>query len=371
MIISSCGSWPDKTVCWQQIELSGFVANELSAFYPGRNGWSADAAMAGDEHGCPKSGSDPRASDLFRSLCSLFGCVQTMSWHREWKAIEESISDLTGICRDFVSAMGVRSTDSFGTIKNIILPMTSEIAERITVLGQRYSSQLPATALGRIKDLEDVHFESGYASATQKEPTAVAHFSSKLQKFRSDFNYLTSDLEGTAVRLTARAFLHLQRSIVADASVREKWKAALAQHEMACEKLGAVHLLQHGIWSFKVDSIGERTDLVLGEALTEQALGDVYLSAEGLVLTEWKIATQSNCKQKYQEAFVQAERYARGSLAAIELKGYRYLVIVSEGVLSDVPADYEKEGVIYKHINIPVDPSSPSTQARKKRAKLT
>lgn len=294
-----------------------------------------------------------------------------MSWHREWKAIEESISDLTDICRDFVSAMGVRSSDSFGTIKNIILPMAGEVAERIRVLGGRYSSQLPATALRRIEELKDLHFESGYASGTQKEPTAVAHFSSKLQKFRSDFNYLTSDLEGTAVRLTARAFLHLQRSIVADASVREKWKIALAQHEMACEKLGAVHLLQHGIWSFKVDSVGERTDLVLGEALTDQALGDVYLAAEGLVLTEWKTTTQSDSKQKYHEAFSQAERYARGSLAAIELKGYRYLVIVSEGFLNDVPPDHEKDGVIYKYVNIAVDPSPPSTQARKKRASRT
>lgn len=288
-----------------------------------------------------------------------------MSWHREWKAIDESISDLMDICRDFVSAMSVKDSDSFGTIKNIILPMAGEITERIIDLGRRYDSQLPSTALERIEELKDLHIKLGYASAAQKEPTAVAHFSSKLQKFRSDFNYLTSDLEGTAVRLTARAFLHLQRSIIADHSIREKWKTAQAQHEMACEKLGSVHLLQHGIWCFKVDSVGERTDLILGEALTDQALGDVYLSAEGLVLTEWKMATQSNSKQKYHEALAQAERYARGSLAAIELKSYRYLVIVSEEFLNDVPPDHEKEGIIYKYINIAVDPSAPSTQARK------
>ncbi len=292
-----------------------------------------------------------------------------MSWHKEWKAIEESISDLTDICRDFVSAMGVRSSDTFGTVKNIILPMAGEVTERIQVLGQRYGSQLPATALRRIEELEGLHFESGYASTMQKEPTAVAHFASKLQKFRSDFNYLTSDLEGVAVRLTARAFIHLQRSIVADETVREKWRAALAQNELACEKLGAVHLLQHGIWSFKVDSAGERTDLVLGEAISDRELRDVYLSAEGLVLTEWKTATPSNSEKKYQEAFSQAERYARGSLAAIELKGYRYLVIVSEEHLNDVPRDLEKDGVIYKYINIAVNPSTPSAHARKKRTR--
>jgi hypothetical protein len=65
-----------------------------------------------------------------------------MSWHKEWKAIEESISDFTGICKDFVSAMGVQNSDTFGTKKNEILPMACEIAQRITILGQRYSSQL-------------------------------------------------------------------------------------------------------------------------------------------------------------------------------------------------------------------------------------
>lgn len=289
-----------------------------------------------------------------------------MSWHREWKAIEESISDLTEICRDFVAAMGVKGSDLLGTVKNIILPMADEIAERIKILGQRYGSQLPADALKRIEELQTLHIHSGYVSGVQKEPSAVAHFASKLQKLKSDFNYLTSDLEGTAVRLTTRAFLHLQRSIVADASVREKWKYALNQNEIACEKLGAIHLLQHGIWGFKVDSFGERTDLVLGEALTDQRLGDVYLSAEGLVLTEWKTATKSNCTQKYQEALTQAERYARGSLAAIELKRYRYLVIVSEDYLDNVPPDHEKDSIKYKYINIAVDPTPPSTQARKK-----
>src|SRR5450631_4296353 len=121
-----------------------------------------------------------------------------MSWHKEWKAIEESISDFKDICKDFVYAMGVQNSDTFGTKKNEILPMASEIAQRITTLGQRYSSQLPNTALDLIKGLDDLHFESGFTPVMEKSPSAVAHFSTKLQKFRSDFNYLASDLEGTA-----------------------------------------------------------------------------------------------------------------------------------------------------------------------------
>lgn len=287
-----------------------------------------------------------------------------MSWHKEWNVIEESIYDLTHICRDFVSAMGENSSNSFNTVKDVILPMAEDIAERIRIFGERYRSQLPTTVLKLIDKLVELNFESPFTSPDSR--IDVAHFSSKLQKFRSDFNYLTSDLEGIAVRLTARAFIHLQRSIIADASIREKWKTAFKERETACEKLGAVHLLQHGIWSFKAESPGERTDLVLGEPLTDQKLGDVYLAAEGLVLTEWKIADQSNKKQKYyDEAFEQAKLYAQGSLAAIELKRYRYLVIVSQDYLNDVPSDRENDGIVYKYINIAVDPSTPSVQARK------
>jgi len=288
-----------------------------------------------------------------------------MSWHREWIAIERSVTDFSEICSDFVSALNANSSDSLGTMKNVILPMAEEIADRITVLGERYKTQLPNNVLELISKLDSVHFDSGYASNTLKNPTAIAHFSSRFQKFCSDFNYLTSDLEGTVVRLTARSFIHLQRSIIADESIQEKWKIAISKNEMACEKLGAVHLLQHGIWSFKVDGIGERTDLVLGEPITDRELNDVYLSAEGLVLTEWKIANQLNYLKKYQEAQKQAERYTRGSLASIELKSYRYLVIVSNELLSELPNDIEKEGVIYKHINIAVSPSTPSIYARK------
>jgi hypothetical protein len=301
----------------------------------------------------------------------LFSQVQTMSWQREWGAIEESIFCLTNISRDYVSALGVKNSDPLGAAKNVILPMASEVTRRILVLGQRYRSQLPAPALKRIEELNALPIQSNNFTSAQTDPSGVALYSSALQRFRSDFNYLTSDLEGVAVRLTARAFLHLQRSMVADDSVREKWKIALAQSEMACEKLGAVHLLLHGIWSFKVDSIGERTDIVLGEPLNEKALGDVYLSAEALVLTEWKKATQANSSKKYEEAFIQAERYARGSLAAIELKNYRYLVFVSKDMLNDVPNDREKDGIIYKYINIAVDPSSPSIQSRKKNSLQT
>ena len=64
-----------------------------------------------------------------------------------------------------------------------------------------------------------------------------------------------------------RAFAHLQRHFVADAECRDKWTSAFTDGEVACEALRALHLLLHGLWAFKVDNAGARTDLVFQEPL--------------------------------------------------------------------------------------------------------
>ena len=63
-----------------------------------------------------------------------------------------------------------------------------------------------------------------------------------------------------ALRITERAFAHLQRSIIADDEIRKKWLSAFSDGETKCEKLGSVHLLSHGVWDLKLMlKRGERT----------------------------------------------------------------------------------------------------------------
>ena len=45
-----------------------------------------------------------------------------------------------------------------------------------------------------------------------------------LASFRAEFEYLIADTEAMARSLVVRAFTHLQRSIVADDAVRERWQ---------------------------------------------------------------------------------------------------------------------------------------------------
>src|SRR5208283_5429640 len=75
-----------------------------------------------------------------------------------------------------------------------------------------------------------------------------------LAAFQSEFNYIIADTQFIARRITERAFIHLQRCIIVDKEVRQKWIDAFNTREPECEKLGALHLLHHGVWAFKADA---------------------------------------------------------------------------------------------------------------------
>jgi hypothetical protein len=173
-------------------------------------------------------------------------------------------------------------------------------------------------------------------------------------------SFFLSDTQEIIRSRAERAFEHLQRSIVADADVRKKWQDAFKNKngEATCEALGAVHLLLHGIWAFKANSAGERTDLIYRDVLSDA--DRVRRAADGLVLTEWKKPRDGeNSEALYKKAFTQARLYSQGSLADIELAAYRYLVLVSMKRII-VPANLNCDGITYRYINIAVAPDSPS-----------
>ena len=103
---------------------------------------------------------------------------------------------------------------------------------------------------------------------------------------------------------------------------------------------------------------GERTDLVLGEPITD--FDEIERTSEALVLTEWKkVQSAANINENLSDAKAQVGRYSAGSLAGIELADYRYLVMVSERDLP-MPPDDKIGGVTYRAINVAVDPKPPS-----------
>ena len=282
-----------------------------------------------------------------------------MNYRYQWTTIASRIRGLMQAAELHSRFLAVRSSDTFGRTQRL-----REQGERIIaeVLGfqDRFRQSLPGAALDRIGEF--VKYAAPLLQITNGTPdlrqeTAWAGLVA-FGAFETELSYLLSDTEQVIRSRSELAFAHLQRSIVVDETFRQKWQAAFSDGETACEKLGAVHLLSHGIWAFKVNAEGERTDLVYQEPSSRFERDLNY--ADGLVLTEWKKATSKRqADAKFDEARGQAHRYGRGVLAGNELTHYRYVVVVSEEQVQ-TPDDIARDGIVYRHINIAVKPKSPS-----------
>jgi hypothetical protein len=104
---------------------------------------------------------------------------------------------------------------------------------------------------------------------------------------------------------------------------------------------------------------GGRTDLVYQHPFTE--ISTAKRASEGLVLTEWKKlpAKPQDIDSVFRKAREQSKKYAGGVLGGTELTSVRYAVVVSERAIA-VPDNVSDGDVIYRHINIAVDPLVPS-----------
>jgi hypothetical protein len=280
-----------------------------------------------------------------------------LSWRTEWKAISDRIEGLLEAGSLFVQLWIARASDPQRTVNIELIPHARSIFQDIKKFKENYESSLPPTALASIERFLS-HENNFMAEPIRSGADGLKFVLPCLASFRSEFTFQLSDIQAVAKRVTERAFEHLKRSIIADEIVKSRWIEAFMSGETACEKLGAAHLLLHGIWAFKAYAAGERTDLILGEPLRDLAV--VESTAEALVLTEWKVVSSNDVATKAKQAFDQAKLYGEGSLGGFELAGYRYLVLISEDMLKEMPDDVKENEITYKYINIPVNRKTPS-----------
>jgi hypothetical protein len=281
-----------------------------------------------------------------------------MSWRREWDGISARIAGFLDAGRFYIETLGINRSDETRVGDKLLIPQSTEILASLTTFRERNATILPDVASAALNSFLDASGQFIGASH------AKGHFGvqggiTALVAFRAEFEYLIRDASVTARRQSERAFEHLQRSIVADSIIGATWlKAFHTRGETACERLGAAHLLSHGIWAFKVNAAGERTDLVFAERPVAE--DEVTRVADALVLTEWKVVrTRADLDPQIDQARKQADRYKRGALGGIELASYRYLVVVSRDFLT-MPEDLRDETTVYRHINIAVNPRVPS-----------
>jgi hypothetical protein len=276
-----------------------------------------------------------------------------MSWQTEWGALSNRIVS-TMEAATFLTRMGVDGPN----VSRVLILNAKDTYQELKKFHDAYAALLPDRAAGRLSSfLEDhSHWYSKIGRDSGVSGRRDLPILAPLASFRAEFTHLISDTAAVARSLVERAVLHLQRGIVADEDVARKWRAAFDHGETACERLGSVHFLLHGIWAFKVSASGERTDLVFGRRL--EITPQICAGTEAMVLTEWKVVRGDTEAQAVQ-ALKQAKRYVVGCLAGYELESIRYLVLVSEDVI-DLPEDVQEGSVTYHYVNISVRPGPPS-----------
>ncbi|MDW9507058.1 hypothetical protein GOA81_18775 [Sinorhizobium meliloti] len=284
--------------------------------------------------------------------------MSAVTYLSAWKPLSARIHGLEKAAAVHAGFLAVNSKSPYGADKDL-QRHCEQILGSVVQFQETFRGLLPPAANDAIDRFMRECGQQIGNNTSRCDATLLRTIIVKLVAFESEVTYcLDSPME--RVRSASElAFMHLQRLIVADAGYREKWKDAFKSHETHCESLGATHLLWHGIWAFKVDASGGRTDLVYQEPLNT---GSAQV-ALGLVLTEWKRAN-GDPTARFQEAFHQAEAYKSGVLAGVELASHRYLVVVT-GRQYDPPADRISGQVTYRHINIAVEPDSPSIIAKK------
>jgi hypothetical protein len=290
-----------------------------------------------------------------------------MSYRDDWMSLSSRIGGLKQAGELHARFLAVRASDGYG--RSALL---REQCEAVLAALEAFRTQHDAFLPNAVKTSIDgfvaargplIRDTSGGSDSREERVwTALV----MLSAFEAEVTFLLSDTQQTLRSRADRAFEHLQRLIVVDVDVAAKWQAAFERGEEACEQLGALHLLLHGVWAFKANAAGERTDLVYQEPIRDLSVAE--RTAEGLVLTEWKKYSDSDePDRRFEDARRQANRYAQGALAGFELTAYRYAVVVSKQHIA-VPPDQSATDVTYRHVNIAVEPKPPSRVARRKAA---
>jgi hypothetical protein len=279
----------------------------------------------------------------------------------DWEGLAGRIDGLQDAARLYFESLPSVGLDQYGSSSYHLIPAARAVLSDLGAFSESYQHILPSHA----KEVIDKFLQvtSDLNSPTVTGIPGVQGLMLALSVFRTEFDRLIRDAPTRAKSLIIRAFSHLQRLIVANKSERQIWESAFKEGEPSCEKLGATHLLMHGIWAFKASAAGERTDLVLGNRF--YITPEIEASAEALVLTEWKRAPSKNLVTgKIDEALVQMRRYSESILAGFELANDRYIILVSKDFLEGL-SNILEGNVTYHCVNIAVSPSVPSNLARK------
>lgn len=281
-----------------------------------------------------------------------------MQWRDEWNAIAARIEGIVSASNLLISTTLSESRGGGEILRSQLSGLTYDI----DLFRDRHADSLPPSALPAFEKLV-TEPQSTVANVSAPEPVYLIRAQVfPLVLFRTQMEFLFSDFSAITRRRSKRAFLHLQRSLQIDASLGEKWTEAFS-HETRCEQLGAAHLLQFGLYAFKIDAFNERTDIMLAETLVID--DDLASAVDAFVLTEWKLVRPGDDQhEKARAARIQAARYSKGAALGLELADTRYIVLVGPRNLVKIE-DVTEGDIQYKHVNIEFAQLRPSDDSKK------
>src|SRR5262245_46140665 len=179
-----------------------------------------------------------------------------MSYRSAWTTLSARIGGFVNSGNAYMSVL-TGSGDPGGVARRTLLPAIEQLYDALRDFAHIHSKSMPEAAqrcLAAYIEKDGPDWKGSNPDATAVAPRAVA----ALSIFLDEMQFHLADSSVYACRLTERALSHLQRLIVVDHAIRSSWQAAYTSGETDCEKLGAIHLLQHGIWSFKAHTATER-----------------------------------------------------------------------------------------------------------------
>ena len=304
--------------------------------------------------------------------------------YTEWKNLSIRIKSLLQTCERLFGALQINNQNSYGASDEIVKD-AKKIFSCIQLFKSNYEVILPDNVKNCLEEfIRDKNGRFTPIQPDQRKKNSLEEIKILLvilSNFESEISYYFSDTQSYIRKTVEIAFAHLQRSLVVDKSLNlsNPWKEQKKNKkgefvnliEPDYEKLGAAHLLLHKIWAFKSHADGERTDLILSEPENPIFIDKndpLYKSIDGLVLTEWKVATPKTYQTKLKEAKDQAVRYKFSSLYPLELSKYCYLILVSEKRIKAIKADeqFTEDDIIYRVINVAYNPDLPSQESREK-----
>lgn len=285
--------------------------------------------------------------------------------YEKWASISQKIDGIKAAGEFLINALKCNTQYGNNSQNEIVIQIRNSILE-INSFKEINFKHLDIAARSSIESLYDFCHSQSLFQEDKDQFTEIqmVSFITRLLLTRNDVSYCLTDHQKKIKNLSEKAFLHLQRKIIVGADEKARWEKAFSKGEVECEKLGSLHLLWHGLWAFKINAEGERTDLIY----SDERLSDIdanYEAVSGLVLTEWKVLRSGeNATSKFSEACKQARMYTEGSLAGVELAKYRYAIVVSEENIH-TPDDFIENDVVWRHINIAINSKTPSERSRK------